>query len=256
MFSQLAIHFPRVMPSFSSFTSGVCFSKAFNTRAAFSIPQKAPTNVFGGPSPFASTTKDLRTSPMRRWFSTEPTPKPQTKPPQKHVNSLAKFKETQASALSPQVKKVVEGTKKTAYGVFTAAGIAVVGGILFTVVKDMILPQPDINLFHKSLPLVQNSADAAHYLGGSITGYAGGRGPAVESEIFKSGNDEYIRIQYHVEGSRQKGIVTVEARKISSSEFEYNVMYLDLPAMHKRIIIDVPSSPSPKASSQSSENSN
>ncbi|XP_035912911.1 mitochondrial import inner membrane translocase subunit Tim21 [Anopheles stephensi] len=132
----------------------------------------------------------------------------------------------------PIGERVKENTKTASYMGVILLGVGVTGILFYVVFWELFSSDSPNNIYSEALERVKEEPRVKDALGAPIKGYGeesrrGRRTRVAHTKYVKDGV-EFIRMQFHVQGFRNRGTVHLEKRKTESGGYEYRYLFVQL----------------------------
>ncbi|XP_004530265.1 mitochondrial import inner membrane translocase subunit Tim21 [Ceratitis capitata] len=143
----------------------------------------------------------------------------------------------------PLGEKIKENTKTASYTAIILAGIGVTGIMFYAIFRELFSSCSPNNIYSDALELVKEDPRIQDALGAPIKGYGEesrrGRRQRVAHSTFERNGVLHVRMQFYVQGIRNRGTVHLESRQASSGKMEYRYLFVQLDYYpHTTIIIE------------------
>ncbi|XP_011178590.1 mitochondrial import inner membrane translocase subunit Tim21 [Zeugodacus cucurbitae] len=143
----------------------------------------------------------------------------------------------------PLGEKIKENTKTVSYTAIILAGIGVTGVMFYAIFRELFSSCSPNNIYSDALDLVKEDPRVQDALGAPIKGYGEesrrGRRQRVAHSTFERNGVLHVRMQFYVQGIRNRGTVHLESRQASSGKMEYRYLFVQLDYYpHTTIIIE------------------
>ncbi|XP_054744019.1 mitochondrial import inner membrane translocase subunit Tim21 [Anastrepha obliqua] len=143
----------------------------------------------------------------------------------------------------PLGEKIKENTKTASYTAIILAGIGVTGIMFYAIFRELFSSSSPNNIYSDALDLVKEDPRVQDALGAPIKGYGEesrrGRRQRVANSTFERNGVLHVRMQFYVQGIRNRGTVHLESRKTPSGKMEYRYLFVQLDYYpHTAIIIE------------------
>ncbi|XP_018793744.1 PREDICTED: mitochondrial import inner membrane translocase subunit Tim21 [Bactrocera latifrons] len=143
----------------------------------------------------------------------------------------------------PLGEKIKENTKTASYTAIILAGIGVTGVMFYAIFRELFSSCSPNNIYSDALDLVKEDPRVQDALGAPIKGYGEesrrGRRQRVAHSTFERNGVLHVRMQFYVQGIRNRGTVHLESRQTSSGKMEYRYLFMQLDYYpHTTIIIE------------------
>ncbi|KXJ76029.1 hypothetical protein RP20_CCG010467 [Aedes albopictus] len=188
------------------------------------------------------------TLPLLRIAATIPVPK------QSRCYATAeKRSETSLSAASdrtdvstdvrPLGERVKENTKTASYMGVILLGVGVTSVLFYAIFKELFSSNSPNNIYTEALERVKDEPKVKDALGAPIKGFGEesrrGRRNHVAHTTYVRDGVQYIRMQFYVQGIRNKATVHLEKRLNESGDYEYRYLFVQLDYYpHSTIILE------------------
>lgn len=154
----------------------------------------------------------------------------------------------------PLGEKIKENTKTASYTAIILAGIGVTGVMFYAIFRELFSSCSPNNIYSDALDLVKEDPRVQDALGAPIKGYGEesrrGRRQRVAHSTFERNGVLHVRMQFYVQGIRNRGTVHLESRQTPSGKMEYRYLFMQLDYYpHTTIIIEDNRAYDPKAAS-------
>uniref|UniRef100_A0A2M4AXP1 Mitochondrial import inner membrane translocase subunit Tim21 n=1 Tax=Anopheles triannulatus TaxID=58253 RepID=A0A2M4AXP1_9DIPT len=132
----------------------------------------------------------------------------------------------------PLGERVKENTKTASYMGVIMLGVGVTGLLFYVIFWELFSSDSPNNIYSEALERVKEEPRVRDALGSPIKGFGeesrrGRRTHVAHTKYVKDGV-EYIRMQFYIQGIRNKGTVHLEKRKTESGSFEYRYLFVQL----------------------------
>ncbi|XP_052867392.1 mitochondrial import inner membrane translocase subunit Tim21 [Anopheles cruzii] len=132
----------------------------------------------------------------------------------------------------PLGERVKENTKTASYMGVIMLGVGVTGLLFYVIFWELFSSDSPNNIYSEALERVKEEPRVKDALGSPIKGFGeesrrGRRTHVAHTKYVKDGV-EYIRMQFYIQGIRNKGTVHLEKRKTDSGSFEYRYLFVQL----------------------------
>uniref|UniRef100_A0A336MEB7 Mitochondrial import inner membrane translocase subunit Tim21 n=1 Tax=Culicoides sonorensis TaxID=179676 RepID=A0A336MEB7_CULSO len=163
----------------------------------------------------------------------------------KSSSSLTEAK--QRSELSEEVKplgeKIKENTKTASYMGVILLGITVTGVMFFAIFRELFSSQSPNNVYSEALEKCKNDTRIQDALGAPIKGFGEetrrGRRRHVAHTVYEKDGRLYMRMQFYIQGIRNKGTVHLEMRMNDKGKYEYRYLFVQLDYYpHQTIVLE------------------
>uniref|UniRef100_A0AAG5DJJ5 Mitochondrial import inner membrane translocase subunit Tim21 n=1 Tax=Anopheles atroparvus TaxID=41427 RepID=A0AAG5DJJ5_ANOAO len=132
----------------------------------------------------------------------------------------------------PIGERVKENTKTASYMGVILLGVGVTGILFYVVFWELFSSNSPNNIYSEALERVKEEARVKDALGAPIKGYGeesrrGRRTHVAHTKYVKDGV-EYIRMQFYIQGFRNRATVHLEKRKTDSGSYDYRYLFVQL----------------------------
>uniref|UniRef100_A0A182WRV8 Mitochondrial import inner membrane translocase subunit Tim21 n=1 Tax=Anopheles quadriannulatus TaxID=34691 RepID=A0A182WRV8_ANOQN len=132
----------------------------------------------------------------------------------------------------PIGERVKENTKTASYMGVILLGVGVTGMLFYVIFWELFSSDSPNNIYSEALERVKEEPRVKDALGAPIKGYGeesrrGRRTRVAHTQYVKDGV-EYIRMQFHVQGFRNRGTVHLEKRKTDAGGYDYRYLFVQL----------------------------
>ncbi|XP_017491448.1 PREDICTED: mitochondrial import inner membrane translocase subunit Tim21 [Rhagoletis zephyria] len=143
----------------------------------------------------------------------------------------------------PLAEKIKENTKTASYTAIILAGVGVTGIVFYAIFRELFSSSSPNNIYSDAFDLVKEDPRVQDALGAPIKGYGEesrrGRRQRVAHSTFERNGVLHVRMQFYVQGIRNRGTVHLESRKTPSGKMEYRYLFVQLDYYpHTTIIIE------------------
>ncbi|XP_067626060.1 mitochondrial import inner membrane translocase subunit Tim21 isoform X2 [Eurosta solidaginis] len=132
----------------------------------------------------------------------------------------------------PLGEKIKENTKTASYTAIILAGIGVTGVLLYAIFRELFSGTSPNNIYSNALELVKEDPRVQDALGSPIKGYGEesrrGRRQRVAHTTFERNGVPHVRMQFYVQGIRNRGTVHLESRQTPSGKMEFRYLFVQL----------------------------
>ncbi|XP_055859386.1 mitochondrial import inner membrane translocase subunit Tim21 [Episyrphus balteatus] len=167
-----------------------------------------------------------------------------SQPQEKPTGSLAKSSDrTDVSTdVRPLGEKIKENTKTASYMGVILLGVGVTGALFYTVFKELFSSSSPNNIYSKALERVKEEPRVQDSLGAPIKGFGEesrrGRRQHVAHSKFERNGVPHIRMQFYIQGIRNKATVHLEMKE-TSGDYTYRYLFVQLDHYpHTTIILE------------------
>lgn len=155
---------------------------------------------------------------------------------QKVKPSTALAEARQRSELSEEVKplgeKIKENTKTASYMGIILLGVGVTGVMFYAIFRELFSSQSPNSVYSEALDRCQDDPKVQDALGAPIKGFGEetrrGRRRHVAHSVYEKDGRKYMRMQFYIQGVRNKGTVHLEMRENQSGKYEYRYLFITL----------------------------
>uniref|UniRef100_A0A1Q3F957 Mitochondrial import inner membrane translocase subunit Tim21 n=1 Tax=Culex tarsalis TaxID=7177 RepID=A0A1Q3F957_CULTA len=143
----------------------------------------------------------------------------------------------------PIGERVKENTKTASYLGVILVGVAVTGALFYMTFRELFSSNSPNNIYTDALDRVKNENRVKDALGAPIKGFGeesrrGRRTHVAHTSYIKDGV-QYIRMQFYVQGIRNKATVHLEKKMNESGNYEYRYLFVQLDYYpHTTIILE------------------
>ncbi|KAE8374584.1 TIM21-domain-containing protein [Aspergillus bertholletiae] len=144
-------------------------------------------------------------------------------------------------------EKVARATQQSFNFVIILAGVALTGGVIYLLYSEVFSPNSRTWQYEKAVERILDDTRCTDILGdrreikayGESTGNRWARNRPIATTIEKDRlGREHMRMNFHVEGPRNQGVVHVHMIKpLDKNEWEYQLLALDVKG-HSRVILE------------------
>uniref|UniRef100_A0A182NTA6 Mitochondrial import inner membrane translocase subunit Tim21 n=1 Tax=Anopheles dirus TaxID=7168 RepID=A0A182NTA6_9DIPT len=132
----------------------------------------------------------------------------------------------------PIGERVKENTKTASYMGVILLGVGVTGILFYVVFWELFSSDSPNNIYSEALERVKEEPRVKDALGAPIKGYGEesrrGRRTRVAHTKYEKDGVEHIRMQFFVQGFRNRGTVHLEKRKTDAGGYEYRYLFVQL----------------------------
>lgn len=122
--------------------------------------------------------------------------------------------------MRPIGEKIKENTKTASYTAIILAGLGVTGIMFYAIFRELFSKDSSCNIYSKALKLVEEDPRVQDALGAPIKGFGErsrrGRRQHVAHNNFERNGVPHMRMQFYVQGVRNKATVQLESRRVRS----------------------------------------
>lgn len=159
--------------------------------------------------------------------------------------SLVKSKSEGHGSVSTDVRplgeKIKENTKTASYMGVILLGVGVTGIMFYAIFRELFSSQSPNSVYSEALEKCINDPKVQDLLGTPIKGYGEETGRRrrrhVAHSIFERNGVKHMRMQFHIQGIRNRATVHLEVRENSSGKYEYRYMFAQLDYYPKTTVI-------------------
>ncbi|XP_063702841.1 mitochondrial import inner membrane translocase subunit Tim21 [Culicoides brevitarsis] len=153
----------------------------------------------------------------------------------------------QSSELSEDVRplgeKIKENTKTASYMGIILAGVGVTGIMFYAIFRELFSSQSPNNVYSEALDKCKNDTRIQDALGVPIKGYGEetrrGRRRHAAHTIYEKDGRTYMRMQFYLQGCRNKGTVYLEKRMNDAGKYEYRYLFVQMSYYpHETIVLE------------------
>lgn len=153
---------------------------------------------------------------------------------QKVKPSAALAEARQRSELSEEVKplgeRVKENTKTASYMGVILLGVGVTGIMLFAIFRELFSSQSPNSVYSEALEKCKDHPKVQDTLGTPIKGFGEetrrGRRRHVAHTLYEKDGKKFMRMQFYIQGARNKGTVHLEMKENDSGKFDYRYLFV------------------------------
>lgn len=140
----------------------------------------------------------------------------------------------------PLGEKIKENTKTASYMGIIVIGVGVTGALFYAIFRELFSSNSSNSIYSKALDRVINEPKIQDSLGAPIKGFGEEtrrrRRTHVAHSVYEKNGIDHLRMQFYVQGIRNKGTVHLEMRKINGN-YEYRYLFVQLDHYPKTTII-------------------
>ncbi|XP_062547078.1 mitochondrial import inner membrane translocase subunit Tim21 [Armigeres subalbatus] len=143
----------------------------------------------------------------------------------------------------PLGERVKENTKTASYMGVILLGVGVTSVLFYAIFKELFSSNSPNNIYTEALERVKDEPKVKDALGAPIKGFGeesrrGRRNHVAHTSYVRDGV-QYIRMQFYVQGIRNKATVHLEKRMNDSGDYEYRYLFVQLDYYpHSTIILE------------------
>ncbi|XP_037024355.1 mitochondrial import inner membrane translocase subunit Tim21 [Bradysia coprophila] len=146
--------------------------------------------------------------------------------------ATAKERTDVSTDVKPIGERIKENTKTASYMGVIVLGVGVTGALFYTVLKELWSSNSPNNIYSAALDRCVNDTRIQDQLGAPIKGYGEesrrGRRQHVAHTSFERNGIPHMRMQFYIQGIRNKATVHLEMKQNSSGEYEYRYLFAKL----------------------------
>uniref|UniRef100_T1H5Y6 Mitochondrial import inner membrane translocase subunit Tim21 n=1 Tax=Megaselia scalaris TaxID=36166 RepID=T1H5Y6_MEGSC len=139
----------------------------------------------------------------------------------------------------PLGEKIKENTKTASYMIIVL-GVGVTGALFYAIFRELFSSNSPNSIYSKALDRVIHEPRVQDALGAPIKGFGEEtrrrRRTHVAHSVYEKHGIDHLRMQFYVQGIRNKGTVHLEMRKINGN-YEYRYMFVQLDHYPRTTII-------------------
>ncbi|XP_017859389.1 PREDICTED: mitochondrial import inner membrane translocase subunit Tim21 [Drosophila arizonae] len=132
----------------------------------------------------------------------------------------------------PIGEKIKENTKTASYTAIILAGLGVTGIMFYAIFRELFSKESSCNIYSKALQMVVDDPRVQDAIGSPIKGFGEtsrrGRRQHVAHTSFERNGVPHMRMQFYVQGLRNKATVQLEARRDSKGQLEFRYLFVQL----------------------------
>ncbi|XP_034474064.1 mitochondrial import inner membrane translocase subunit Tim21 [Drosophila innubila] len=132
----------------------------------------------------------------------------------------------------PIGEKIKENTKTASYTAIILAGLGVTGIMFYAIFRELFSKDSSNNIYSTALQRVVDDPRVQDSLGAPIKGFGEtsrrGRRQHVAHSSFDRNGVPHMRMQFYVQGLRNKATVQLESRQNSSGKQEFRYLFVQL----------------------------
>lgn len=132
----------------------------------------------------------------------------------------------------PIGEKIKENTKTASYTAIILAGLGVTGIMFYAIFRELFSKESSCNIYSKALKRVEQDPRVQDALGAPIKGFGEmsrrGRRQHVAHSHFERNGVPHMRMQFYVQGVRNKATVQLESRRVRSDKSHAYIEYANL----------------------------
>uniref|UniRef100_U5EF33 Mitochondrial import inner membrane translocase subunit Tim21 n=1 Tax=Corethrella appendiculata TaxID=1370023 RepID=U5EF33_9DIPT len=159
--------------------------------------------------------------------------------------SLSKSEERTdiSTDVRPLGERVKENTKTASYMGVIVLGIGVTGIMFYAIFRELFSSNSPQNIYSEALDRCANDPRVQDSLGAPIKGFGEEtrrrRRTHVAHSTYEKNGILYLRMQFYIQGIRNKGTVHLEMKQNNSGKFEYRYLFVQLDYYpHTTIILE------------------
>uniref|UniRef100_A0A1A9UYL1 Mitochondrial import inner membrane translocase subunit Tim21 n=1 Tax=Glossina austeni TaxID=7395 RepID=A0A1A9UYL1_GLOAU len=158
----------------------------------------------------------------------------------------------------PLGEKIKENTKTASYVAVIVAGVGVTAIIFWTIFSELFSSTSPNNIYSSALEKVKDDPRVQDAIGAPIKGYGEesrrGRRQRVAHSAYLRNGIPHMRMQFYIQGIRNKATVHLETRENSSGKMEYRYLFVQLDNYpHTTVILEDNRGNDPEMNAQSSQ---
>ncbi|XP_055640847.1 mitochondrial import inner membrane translocase subunit Tim21 [Toxorhynchites rutilus septentrionalis] len=132
----------------------------------------------------------------------------------------------------PLGERVKENTKTASYMGVIVLGVGVTGALFYVIFRELFSSNSPNNIYTEALERVKSEARVKDALGAPIKGFGeesrrGRRTHVAHTSYIKDGV-QYLRMQFYVQGIRNKATVHLEKKMNESGDYDYRYLFVQL----------------------------
>ncbi|XP_060654798.1 mitochondrial import inner membrane translocase subunit Tim21 [Drosophila nasuta] len=132
----------------------------------------------------------------------------------------------------PIGEKIKENTKTASYTAIILAGLGVTGIMFYAIFRELFSKESSCNIYATALKRVVDDPRVQDSLGAPIKGFGEtsrrGRRQHVAHNSFDRNGVPHMRMQFYVQGLRNKATVQLESRRNSTGKQEFRYLFVQL----------------------------
>ncbi|XP_064539549.1 mitochondrial import inner membrane translocase subunit Tim21 [Drosophila montana] len=132
----------------------------------------------------------------------------------------------------PIGEKIKENTKTASYTAIILAGLGVTGIMFYAIFRELFSKESSCNIYSKALERVVEDPRVQDAIGAPIKGFGEtsrrGRRQHVAHSSFERNGVPHMRMQFYVQGLRNKATVQLESRRNSAGKLEFRYLFVQL----------------------------
>ncbi|XP_055543858.1 mitochondrial import inner membrane translocase subunit Tim21 [Wyeomyia smithii] len=145
--------------------------------------------------------------------------------------------------VKPLGERVKENTKTASYMGVILLGVGVTGILFYAIFRELFSSNSSNSIYTDALDRVKNEARVKDALGAPIKGFgeenSRGRRRHVAHTAYVRDGVQYLRMQFYIQGIRNKATVHLEKRMNESGDYEYRYLFVQLDYYpHTTIILE------------------
>lgn len=154
--------------------------------------------------------------------------------------TAAKQRGDVSTDVRPLGEKIKENTKTASYMGIIVLGVGVTGALFYAIFRELFSSNSPNSIYSKALDRVINEPKVQDSLGAPIKGFGEEtrrrRRTHVAHSIYERNGIDHLRMQFYVQGIRNKATVHLEMRKINGN-YEYRYLFVQLDHYPRTTII-------------------
>ncbi|XKL61773.1 hypothetical protein PGB90_001606 [Kerria lacca] len=160
----------------------------------------------------------------------------------KKGNELMENQSHRNNAVSTSVvENIKETTKTVTYTGVVVFGFSIAIAIIYTIFSELFFSKSPHRIYSKSFDYVANDTRVRNIIGDKIKGFGeetrrGRRQHVSHVEYTKEGK-KYLRMKFHIKGSRAVGSVHLEMIENDEGKYDYRYLFVIIEGLHKETII-------------------
>jgi len=157
--------------------------------------------------------------------------------------STVKDRSDVSTDVRPLGEKIKENTKTASYTAIIIAGVGVTGLMFYAIFRELFSSTSPNNVYSEALERVKEDNRVQDAIGAPIKGYGEesrrGRRQHVAHSTYERNGIPHMRMQFYIQGIRNKATVHLESRKTSAGDVEYRYLFVQLDHYpHTTIILE------------------
>ncbi|XP_032591864.1 mitochondrial import inner membrane translocase subunit Tim21 isoform X2 [Drosophila grimshawi] len=141
----------------------------------------------------------------------------------------------------PIGEKIKENTKTASYTAIILAGLGVTGIMFYAIFRELFSKESSCNIYSKALARVVDDPRVQDAIGAPIKGFGEtsrrGRRQHVAHSSFDRHGVPHMRMQFYVQGLRNKATVQLESRRDSNGKQQFRYLFVQLDHYPRTTII-------------------